>query len=85
VLGLGVNLNLDRTALANIDHPATSLAVELSSPVDVTHFRDLLQDEFFARYEIFLRTAFGPLREVLLRRYHFWASKSKSATQPGSA
>jgi BirA family transcriptional regulator, biotin operon repressor / biotin---[acetyl-CoA-carboxylase] ligase len=71
VLGIGVNLNLDRAALATIDQPATSLAVELGWPVEVAHFRGALLDEFFARYEEFLRAGFGLVREEFCGRCQF--------------
>jgi BirA family biotin operon repressor/biotin-[acetyl-CoA-carboxylase] ligase len=71
VLGLGVNLNLDATALATIDQPATSLAVELKRPVDVNRFRDAVLDGFFQRRDGFLANGFGMIREEYLARCAF--------------
>jgi BirA family transcriptional regulator, biotin operon repressor / biotin---[acetyl-CoA-carboxylase] ligase len=71
VLGLGVNLNLDAAALAAIDQPATSLAVETGRPVDVARFRDHVLDDFFQRRDEFLKSGFGLVREDYLARCAF--------------
>lgn len=63
VLGLGMNLNLDRKSLAAIDQPATSLAVWTGKPVDVAAFRDAVLDDFFHRYDGFLKCGFRSIRE----------------------
>lgn len=71
VLGIGVNLNLDAAALASIDQPATSLAIELKRPVNVAGFRDALLQEFFNRYEEFLARGFSTVRSAYLERCPF--------------
>ena len=63
VLGLGINLNLDRKNLAAIDQPATSLAVWTGKPVDVAAFRDAVLDDFFNRYDGFLENGFRSIRD----------------------
>ncbi|MEY3898843.1 MAG: hypothetical protein RLZZ214_4365 [Verrucomicrobiota bacterium] len=63
VLGLGMNLNLDKKSLAAIDQPATSLAVWTGKPVDVAAFRDVVLETFFDRYDEFLEGGFRSIRE----------------------
>lgn len=63
VLGLGINLNLDRKSLATIDQPATSLAVWTGKPVNVAAFRDAVLKDFFDRYDGFLENGFRSIRE----------------------
>jgi BirA family transcriptional regulator, biotin operon repressor / biotin---[acetyl-CoA-carboxylase] ligase len=71
VLGLGVNLNLDPTVLAQIDQPATALNLEVGHPVDVPAFRDALLADFFAGYEPLLAQGFGAIHAEFVARCPF--------------
>jgi len=71
VLGIGVNLNLDLATLATVGQPATALNQLLGRAVDVAAFRDLLLEEFFAKYEVFLNAGFPMIRPEYLQHCHF--------------
>lgn len=74
-LGVGVNLNLDAEALAAIDQPATSLAEWRGAAVDVDDFRDAVLEDFFGRYDGFLTTGFGLIRDEYLSHCRFIGSE----------
>jgi BirA family biotin operon repressor/biotin-[acetyl-CoA-carboxylase] ligase len=48
VIGMGVNLNMNATALAAIGQPATSVAAETGRPVERTAFCQALRDRLLA-------------------------------------
>jgi BirA family transcriptional regulator, biotin operon repressor / biotin---[acetyl-CoA-carboxylase] ligase len=55
VLGIGINLNLEKTDLEKIDQPATSLNLLLNSQVDRDSFLEKLLNNFFGNYDEFLQ------------------------------
>jgi BirA family biotin operon repressor/biotin-[acetyl-CoA-carboxylase] ligase len=84
VLGIGVNLNLNRETLAMIDQPATALNLELGTEVDVNAFRDLLLEAFFSRYNDFLSAGFPLIRAEYLRRCPFLGREIELRSPLGS-
>lgn len=62
-LGVGVNLNLDQTALAAIDQPATALCQWTGSAVRVDDFRDLVLEDFFGRRQDLMERGFPLIRD----------------------
>lgn len=75
VLGLGVNLNLDPTALTLIDQPATALNLEVRQPVAPPAFRDAVLADFFARYNSVLGQGFRPIHAEFAARCRFLGQK----------
>lgn len=84
VLGIGVNLNLGPVALASIDQPATSLAVESDRSVDVASFRTALLDEFFAHYDTFMAQGFASIRDEYRGRCPFLGQSVEVRRQGGN-
>jgi BirA family transcriptional regulator, biotin operon repressor / biotin---[acetyl-CoA-carboxylase] ligase len=70
-LGLGVNLNLPTSALADIDQPATALNLLLGQPVQPGPFVQQLLDRFFASLDAFLTNGFESIRHEYERRASF--------------
>jgi len=63
VLGVGINLNMDKAFLDLIDQPATSLGVEIEKEIDKQAFLNDFLDIFFAYYDKFLESGFASLRD----------------------
>lgn len=59
-LGIGVNVNMDKTALGAIDQPATSLQAETGKLWDRKSLLNDLQDQFTHDLKIFLKKGFTP-------------------------
>lgn len=60
VLGCGINVNMPKNLLDEIDQPATSLLVELGKEQDKTALIEQLERFFLEDYHIFLRDGFKP-------------------------
>jgi BirA family biotin operon repressor/biotin-[acetyl-CoA-carboxylase] ligase len=71
VLGMGVNLNMGRRDLEEIDQPATSLAVEVGGKVDRWEFLDRILELFFAGFDAFVRDGFSSIRARFLEQATF--------------
>jgi len=75
VLGLGVNLNLEKDDLAKIDIPATSMAVETGNFIDSKLFIEHLAKRFFSEYETLLRKGFSYFRAQYISMSSFIGKK----------
>ena len=75
VLGVGINLNLEKEDLKKIDIPATSLNLFTCMPIDKEKFIEKLLDAFFENYEVFLENGFPFIREEYLSRNCFLGKK----------
>lgn len=72
VLGIGVNLNAEKSAVEAIpDKAVTSLNLETGSSINLDDFRCRLTDRFFAGYKEFLNTGFPMIKEKYVRRACF--------------
>lgn len=71
ILGIGVNVNLDSTALDNIGQPATALNQILGRDIDNQVVLHRLLDAFFKGYPGFLDLGFAGLRSAYLQRCSF--------------
>lgn len=72
VLGIGVNLNAEKSAVEAIpDKAVTSLNLETGSYINLDDFRYRLTDRFFAGYKEFLNTGFPMIKEKYARRACF--------------
>ncbi|MBS5802913.1 MAG: biotin--[acetyl-CoA-carboxylase] ligase [Brachyspira sp.] len=72
VLGIGVNLNAEKSAVEVIpDKAVTSLNLETGSYINLDDFRCRLTDSFFAGYKEFLNTGFPMIKEKYVRRACF--------------
>ncbi len=68
VLGTGINLNMDKSALSTISQPATSLNLLTETPVDSDLFLNRLAIKFFAGYDNFLEKGFPMIKKKYIRR-----------------
>ena len=73
VLGIGVNLNADKSNLKQIkERVATALNIELEREyVDKNLFTEKLLNEFFKNYEEFLKVGFSMVKEEYVRKCNF--------------
>ena len=72
MLGIGVNLNAEKSAVEVIpDKAVTSLNLETGSYINLDDFRCRLTDSFFAGYKEFLNTGFPMIKEKYVRRACF--------------
>jgi len=51
IIGIGVNLNMSKKSLDNIDQPATSLSVEIDEKIDKNKFVKIFFNKLIALYE----------------------------------
>jgi len=68
VVGIGVNLNMDREEIERIDKPATSLNLLRGAPVDRDSFLEDLLGRFFGDYPRFLETGFPLIRGEFIEK-----------------
>lgn len=71
VLGLGVNLNLKKEDLMQIDIPATALNLETNSAIDKNKFIENLAENFFLEYEELLKNGFKHIRAEYISYCNF--------------
>ena len=71
VLGIGVNLSMDREELAFIDQPATSLGLLMGTVVDRDVFLSRLLWDFSAGYEQFLERGFSMIKQYYMEKCSF--------------
>lgn len=72
VLGIGVNLNAEKSAVKAIpDKAVTSLNLETGSYINLDDFRCRLTEKFFAEYKKFLNNGFSMIKEKYVRRACF--------------
>lgn len=72
VLGIGVNLNAEKSAVQAIpDKAVTSLNLETGSYINLDDFRSRLTEKFFAEYKKFLNNGFSMIKEKYVRRACF--------------
>jgi len=75
VIGLGVNLNLEKNDLEKIDIPATSMNLEAGMKIDSNLFVEHLAKRFFSEYETLLRKGFGYFRAQYISMSDFIGKK----------
>ena len=71
VLGVGINLNMPKDIVENIDRPATSLNLITNTKIDKQVFLNKLLDEFFKNYQKVVDEGFSFFKEDYLNRTHF--------------
>ena len=71
VLGIGVNLNLSKSDLEDINIPATSLNLETSKNINKELFINSLCDNFYADYDFFLKNGFSHFRAKYIHYCNF--------------
>ena len=71
VLGIGVNLNLSKSDLEDINIPATSLNLETSKSINKELFINSLCDNFYAGYELLLKNGFSHFRAKYIHYCNF--------------
>ncbi|MDN3508692.1 MAG: biotin--[acetyl-CoA-carboxylase] ligase [Candidatus Neptunochlamydia sp.] len=60
ILGTGINVNMLKEPLDQIDQPATSLLVELGEKQELTPLIKMLEELFLEDYHLYLRDGFKP-------------------------
>ncbi len=71
VLGFGVNLNVPKEILENIDQPATSLNIETGKFIDKEKFLKNVINKFCLYYNRFIEDGFISIKEDYKRRAEF--------------
>lgn len=71
VLGLGLNVNLRKETLDNIDQNATSVGVLTGQQYDVEKILRKICDEFFENYEAFVKSGFEYIKTEYINRCGF--------------
>lgn len=71
VLGIGINLNMDRSTIDSIDRPATSLNLETNAGIDKDLFLHKLIEEFFKDYENVITHGFEYFKQDYLKYVKF--------------
>lgn len=71
VLGFGVNLNVPKEVLENIDQPATSLNIETGMFINKDEFLKKVINKFYLYYNKFLEEGFILIREDYKKRAEF--------------
>ena len=71
ILGFGVNLNVKKDFLSEIDQPATSLNIETRKFIDKEDFLKKVIDKFCLYYNNFIEEGFLLIREDYKRRAEF--------------
>src|SRR5574344_909357 len=70
ILGFGLNLNMQKNELEKINKPATSLNLELNHKIDKKELLDLIIEEFFANYQLFLDFGFELIKNDYMRMFY---------------
>ena len=71
VLGLGLNVNLKKETLDNIDQNATSIGVLTGQQYDVEKILRKICDEFFENYDAFVKGGFEYIKTEYINRCGF--------------
>ena len=71
VLGLGLNVNLRKETLDNIDQKATSIGVLTGQQYDVEKILRKICDEFFENYDAFIQGGFEYIKTEYINRCGF--------------
>lgn len=71
VLGIGINLNLEKEILQNISQPATALNIETGEKINKKKFLDKFLMAFFENYENFIEQGFLFFKNEYLKRINF--------------
>ncbi len=71
ILGFGVNLNVNKDTLQQINQPATSLNIEVGHSIDKQSFLKKVTDKFCLYYNRFIEEGFLLIREDYIRRAEF--------------
>lgn len=84
VLGVGINLNMDKQTVQNIDRPATSLNLEINKPVDKEKFLNTLLKTFFDNYDKAVSQGFASFKEDYMRYVNFLGKQIYIQQRDGS-
>jgi len=68
ILGIGINLFMSDTELANIDKPATSLNKFISEPINKKTFLNKYIEHFFNHYPSFIQFGFESIKELYTQK-----------------
>ncbi len=71
ILGIGINLNMSREELKEIDRPAASLNLITGKPIDRDLFLEQLLKTFFSGYENYLESGFSFIRKSFIEKNAF--------------
>lgn len=63
-LGIGININIDKKTIDQIDQPSTSLLIETKKSRNIHSFLLLLQKQFLEDFNLFLKEGFSPFYEL---------------------
>lgn len=75
VLGIGINLNMKKTELAEIDKPATALNIETDKEINKNEFLNLLLSEFEKGYKQVTEEGFLSISAEYKKRTNFLGKK----------
>ena len=77
VLGLGLNLNMQKEELKQIDKPATSLNLETKKQFTKDEIMQKIINKFFENYNTFLKNGFKYVRKEYLEYFYLINEKVK--------
>ncbi|MBM3700552.1 MAG: biotin--[acetyl-CoA-carboxylase] ligase [Actinobacteria bacterium] len=78
VVGIGVNLNMEKDLLERLDQAATSLNLLLNQKISRDKFLDYLLEEFFSRYEKLLEKGFSLIKKEYILKNMFLGKMVKA-------
>jgi len=71
VIGVGINLNRDKSEILKIDKPATSLNLEINKDVNRDEILDLFIEKFLENYQNFIEQGFPSISNKYKSRVKF--------------
>lgn len=71
LVGIGINVNLDRNACDALDQPATSLMLALNKKMDIDDVLETLTIYFFEHINRLLAEGFGPFFKIISEKMAF--------------
>lgn len=74
VLGFGLNVNMQKETIDNIDQKATSLSILKNENFDVDIIVEEIAERFFEKYEQFVQQGFSYIKNEYLQRCDFLGS-----------
>ncbi len=77
VLGIGLNVNMQKEHLINIDQPATSMYICLNKVINLTEALNKFLKSFFLKYEDFIEKGFEIFYEEYKKNTDFIGKKIK--------
>lgn len=77
ILSIGVNLNVSKNDLKEINQPVTAVNIELEKPINKQEFMQKLTENFFADYKEFLEKGFKFIKSDYEKRASFLSQNIK--------